>query len=206
MAVPRRAISRRPATSPTRRTRACSGPVFTIDGVTRAPEGKLAFDLTVLQAGAARNLVENPGVESGAAGWQSGGWMPDQASFGWADIGASGSDHSLWISAPSENDVEWATPVIGLVPGGAGYLCGYLKGHDVAGGAGATLAISGTFVHTEGAFGTFDWTRHCTVAPTAVPAAAVACRLGSFGATTSGEMWCDDVSFARLESAFARTP
>jgi hypothetical protein len=179
-------------------------PVVRIDDLRWTTDGTIAVDLTVLSTGpgSAVNRIVNSTVETGTWGWGTGGWRPDQATFSWASIGADGSSHSLEIASETENDVEWSTPVDGLVPGRGHYLCGSLKGENVTGGRGATLSISGTYIHTVELYGTFDWTRRCTLFAPATPGFAVACRLGGFSFTTSGRMWCDDVTLFMLESAF----
>jgi hypothetical protein len=177
--------------------------VFQIDDVRRTADGALELDVTIAPpAPDVDNLLANPGVEDGVHGWTTGGWMPEQAQFGWADLGANGSAHSLFITAPSENDVEWKTRVEGLTPGGRYLLCGDLRGEGVVAGRGATLSLSGTFTATEGVHGTFDWTRRCAQIYVAVPVVDVACRLGGFGATTAGTMWCDNVRLVPILDAF----
>ncbi|MFO0695949.1 MAG: hypothetical protein U0230_20470 [Polyangiales bacterium] len=183
-------------------------PVFSIDGLHFTTDGALAFDLTILSSGmgSASNLVTNPDVESDASGWSTSAWMPAAASFAWTPSGANGSSHGLSIEAATENDAQWSTPVTGLVPNASSYVCGFLEGENVTGGAGATLSLSGTFVSTPGLYGTFPWTRRCMIVQSTSSSVDVACRLGGFGATTSGRMTCDQVSLFPLESAFGAWP
>jgi hypothetical protein len=182
--------------------------VFQIDGVAGRADGSLAVDLTVfpIPVDPTVNLLANPSVEAGAQAWTVGGWHPELATFAWTGPGANGSAHSLSISAPSENDVEWTTHVTGVEAGRGYYACGFLKGDHVVGGAGATVSVSGTFTHSTSLHGSFDWTRRCTAIQAAGPTIDLACRLGSFAATTSGTMWCDDLSLVPLDSAFAPRP
>lgn len=179
-------------------------PVFQIDDVQWTANGSIAVDLSVLPMGpgSAPNRVINPSVEAGLDGWSHGGWKPDEATFTWASIGANGSARSLSIASTMENDVEWRSQVTGLEPGRAYYLCGLLKGADVVGGVGASISISGASIYTQGLHGTFDWTPACRTVIAAGTTTDVACRLGGFGATSSGQMWCDDVSLVALDSAF----
>lgn len=57
-------------------------------------------------------------------------------------------------------------------------------------------------MQTPGLFGTFGFTQACAVETLTTTSASIACRLGGFAATTSGTLWCDDVSFQLLSSAF----
>jgi hypothetical protein len=105
------------------------------------------------------------------------------------------------------NDVEWSTHLTGLPANRSFYMCGYLRGVDVGGfegtGAGANISISGTFIGTPGLYGTFDFTRACTVVVgDAATTTDVACRLGGFAATSTGQVWCDDVSYQLLDKVF----
>lgn len=182
-------------------------PVFQLENVRRRP-GAIVVDVVMHPPGtsSAVELIANSSVETGPGGWGTGGFLPDEATFTWASIGANGSSHSLQITSPAENDVQWVTRVTDVAPGRGHQLCGYLRGEDVTGGRGATLSLAGTFEHTDGLYGTFDWTRRCVVIGSPSGVLDAACRLGGFGATTSGTMWCDDVSLIRLESAFGTPP
>ena len=180
------------------------GALFHLDNVRRTPDGSLEFDLGVCSTGpgASPNLIANPSVETDTTSWITGGWQPAQATFAWADIGAGGSQHSLSISSAISNDVEWSTHVPGLEASRAYYMCGSIKADGVSGGDGGTISISGTFIHTPSVSGTSDWKRVCTIVTATSTSTDVACRLGGFASTSSGEIWCDDVSLLRLDSAF----
>ncbi len=178
--------------------------VFRIVGV-RA--GQLDVIVSPPGLGSTPNLIANPGVESGTQGWITGGYQPDLATFAWANIGANGSQHSLFVASTMPNDVEWSTHLTGLPPNRSFYMCGMLRGVDVGGfegaGAGANISISGTFVRTSGLYGTFDFTQACTiVVGDASTTTDVACRLGGLAAVSTGQIWCDNISYQLLDRVF----
>lgn len=174
--------------------------------VTAVRAGEIDVDVLPPTLGSSPNLVGNPGVETGTTGWITGGYIPDEAMFLWANIGANGSSHSLFVASTMPNDVEWSTHLTGLPANRRFYLCGFLRGLDVGGfegsGAGANISISGTFIRTPGLYGTFDFTRECTVVSADATTTDVACRLGGLAATSTGQVWCDDVSYQLLDSVF----
>jgi hypothetical protein len=179
--------------------------VFRLENVQWTGSSSLRFDVVVAPEGmgSAPNLVDNPSFEGGTTGWTGSAYLPASASFDWASIGANGSGHSASLASDVSNDVELFTEVDGLTPGRAFYLCGYLRVEDVVDGTGATMSISQTFTQTAGLHGTSDFTRVCTVVTDLGTTTNVACRLGGFGSTSSGQMWCDDVSLTPLEPVFS---
>ena len=60
----------------------------------------------------------------------------------------------------------------------------------------------GGFVASESYSGTFDWTRTCVIFQAETSAVTAACRLGFYGSTVTGRLWCDDMSLAPLNGAF----
>jgi hypothetical protein len=96
----------------------------------------------------------------------------------------------------------WSQPITTLVPGEAYQLCGSLKGegiHGTQGNVGGNVSLLGGFVRSEGLWGTFDWTRRCVTFVAETPRVDAACRLGFYGSTVSGTLWCDDLTLERLE-------
>ncbi|HEX7677580.1 MAG TPA: hypothetical protein VF713_05610 [Thermoanaerobaculia bacterium] len=180
-------------------------PVFQLDHLAWTADGAIAFDLTILSVGpgSAPNLVANSTFEPGTTGWIHGGYLPDAAVFDWAGIGANASQHSVSVSSSISNDVEWSTPLTGLTTGSSVFMCGFLRGENIAGGAGGSISISATFLQTAGLHGTFDFTRACAVVTAFATSFDVACRLGGFSSTTSGALWCDDVTVVPLTRVFA---
>ena len=67
---------------------------------------------------------------------------------------------------------------------------------------GANVSVVGGFVKSEDFKGTFDWTRACVSFTPTEPRVEVACRLGFYGSTISGKVWCDDFTLTRMGSAF----
>ena len=176
-------------------------PVFQIDRVSRTADGAIEIDLSVAPE-LPSNYVVNGSVEESTAGWSARGLAPDQASFSWASIGWEGT-RSLSLSSPTDNDVEWTTQVTDLVPGLSYFVCGWLKTVDVVGGAGATMSLSGTSIHSPSLHGTTeDWIERCIVWNASETSLDLACRLGGDGALTRGQMWCDDVSVRVIANAF----
>jgi hypothetical protein len=180
-------------------------PVFQLQNLAWTSDGSISFDLTILSSGigSAPNLISNSTFESGTAGWITGGFQPQLASFTWAALGANGSAHSISVTSATANDVEWSTPVTGLTAGRNFFMCGFLRGEDITDGAGGSISISATFIQTAGLHGTFDFTRECAVVTAFAPSMDVACRLGGFGATSNGTLWCDDVTLRPLTPVFS---
>jgi hypothetical protein len=179
--------------------------LFRLENLRWSGSAGIAFDLVELSSGSgsAPNLVDNPSFESGTDGWTTGAWMPANATFEWGSLGANGSAHSAFMASDIPNDAEWRTTVNGLTLGRAYATCGSVRGQDVTDGVGASMSISQTFEQTAGLHGTFDFTRVCAVVSGLGSTTTVACRLGGFGSTSSGQMWCDDVSLTPLDAVFA---
>jgi hypothetical protein len=59
-------------------------------------------------------------------------------------------------------------------------------------------------VLSEAASGTFDWTTRCVDFIANTSPVDVACRLGFYGSTAKGKLWCDSfrLEHLRLRSAF----
>ena len=181
--------------------------VFQLENLARTSDGSISFDVTILGVGlgSAPNLIANSTFETGTTGWINGGFMPQDATFTWAAIGANGSQHSVSVTSAISNDVEWSTPLTGLVTGSSVFMCGFLRGDNIVGGAGGSISISATFIQTAGLHGTFGFTRACAVVTAFAPNFDVACRLGGFAATSTGTLWCDDVTVFPLNRVFAGT-
>ncbi|NUP10007.1 MAG: hypothetical protein HOW73_28495 [Polyangiaceae bacterium] len=180
-------------------------PVFRIENL-QWTAGGIRFDVVVLSAGEGSAVpvpIANATFETGTTDWSINAYLPGNASFDWASIGANGSDHSASITADVSNDAEWFTSVNGLTAGASYQLCGFVRGQNVAEGAGATMSITQSFTQSAGLHGTFDFTRACVVATASATTMNISCRLGGFAATSVGQMWCDDVSLTPLESVFS---
>jgi hypothetical protein len=97
--------------------------------------------------------------------------------------------------------------VTSLVQGEHYRLCGALKGETiqgVQGDVGANVSVLGGFVRSEALSGSFDWTTRCVDFVAEASQVDVACRLGFYGSTARGKLWCDDFNLehVRLRSAF----
>jgi hypothetical protein len=97
----------------------------------------------------------------------------------------------------------WSQTVTTLVPGETYMLCGSLRGENIGpGAAGANVTVLGRWVASSSLYGTFDWTRSCVSFVADAATAEIACRLGFWGGTVSGRLWCDDVTLERLRRPF----
>ena len=74
--------------------------------------------------------------------------------------------------------------------------------HPAQGSVGANVSVVGGFVASLGKTGTFDWTEFCVTFKPEEANLRVACRLGFFGSTVTGKLWCDDMTLVQLRSAF----
>jgi len=188
--------------------------VFRIDNVVWR-DGGLAFDVVILPQSApspAVNLLRNGSFELGDSGmpqaWTPGWYVPQDASFVWPESSAVDGSSSASLQSAYGNDIRWSQWVA-TTPGESYQLCGSLKGVSVAGvqgPVGANVSVVGTFIRSEGLSGTFDWTKACVGFTAETTQVEVACRLGFYGSTAAGKVWCDDLMLEhiRLHSAFER--
>lgn len=150
------------------------------------------------------NLVRNPGFEDGQYGpdqqptyWTTDAWQPI-STFTWDDTQAHTGSKSVRIYSASANDARWIQTV--QVEPNTGYqLTGWIKTENVAPVddlelAGANLSLYGTWDHTPGLYGTYDWT-YVTMQFNSGDntEVTVACRLGYWSGTVTGTVWCDDI-------------
>ena len=186
--------------------------IFRIDNVAWRDDG-LAFDIVIMPQSnptPASNLLLNGSFETGQSGtpqaWIPGWWVPQDASFEWPEPIASEGVSSASLQSVSGNDIRWSQSVA-TVPGEHYQLCGFLKGESVAGVQGdvaANVSLLGGFVRSETLSGTFNWTQSCVSFTADTSRVEVACRLGFYGSTAAGKVWCDDFTLehVRLHSAF----
>jgi hypothetical protein len=186
--------------------------VFRIDNVVWR-DGGLAFDVVILPQSApspAQNLLLNGSFELGGSGvpqaWTPGWYVPEDASFVWPESSAADGSSSVSLQSAHGNDIRWSQ-LVATTPGEHYQLCGSLKGTAVAGvqgGVGANVSLMGAFIRSESFSGTFDWTKACVGFTAEATQVEVACRLGFYGSTAVGKVWCDDfmLEHIRLHSAF----
>jgi M6 family metalloprotease-like protein len=187
--------------------------VFQIENVVWR-DGGLAFDVLILPQHAPANLLLNGSFESGQSGmpevWTPGWFVPQDALFAWPESSASNGTGSASLQSTLGNDIRWSQSVATTT--GAQYqLCGYLKGDSVAGvqgDVGGNVSVMGGMIRSNGLSGTFDWTRMCVAFVADTARIEVACRLGFYGSTAEGKLWCDDFTLerVRLHSAFEPFP
>lgn len=183
--------------------------IFRLDNLQWTQDGELAFDIKVApKDGLQSNLLANSSFEDGSGGlpdaWQSDSWQAS-AVFDWERIAKDGAS-SVSISAPTPNDARWIQTVPGLTPGQSYALCGLLRGKNIAtmpdATIGANISIMGGFVRSEGRSGTFDWSESCVIFKPEETSVLAACRLGFYGSTVTGKVWCDKMTFEPVSSAF----
>jgi hypothetical protein len=142
--------------------------------------------------------VVNSSFEDGSgdlpSSWSSDSWMSGDTNvlFEWSSTQRHVGHMSVGINNLAPNDSRWLQTVTGLTPGMRYKLVGWLKGSAITGGAGS-INIFGTWDRT-GMAGTFDWTK--ATLPFVAPdtgEVTVACRLGFWGETITGQLWCDDL-------------
>ena len=185
------------------------GEVFRIDNLYAAgPEG-IGFNVQVSPPFKPINLLSNGSFEQGTKttvdDWQPNAWAPT-STFAVDHRRATDGRRSVTIYSPSPNDAEWLQTVSSLVPGQAYQLCGWVKGENIVtgpgAGVGANISLFGGFVSSESLSGTFDWTQACLTFKAENTTETVACRIGFFGSTVTGKLWCDDLTLTPLRSAF----
>jgi hypothetical protein len=186
--------------------------IFRIDNVVWRDDG-LTFDIVIVPQSSptpSSNLLLNGSFETGQAGtpeaWTPGWYVPQDASFVWPEPNAVQGVSSASLQSVSGNDIRWSQ-FVATTPGEHYQLCGYLKGESAGGMQGdvaANVSLLGGFVRSDTLSGTFDWTRACVSFTADASRVEVACRLGFYGSTAAGKVWCDDFTLEhiRLHSAF----
>lgn len=182
--------------------------VFRVDSVAWTSGGRLECDITRATQSPPTNLLDNGGFELGVGalptGWQTGAWQPG-AVFTWDATTAFAGARSVRIDATVANDAYWSQTVPGLTPGAAYRLTGWLRGDaigDAPGAIGGNLCVLGGFAHDGGHVGTFDWTEAGLIFHAPASDVAIAARLGFYGSTARGTLWCDAMRLEPLQSAF----
>jgi hypothetical protein len=181
--------------------------VFRLSHLKRTQGRGLAFDIEIAPKSAPANLLANPSFERGsgalADNWSTQAYQPS-AAFNLDKAIVRTGKRSASISASAPNDAWWEQAVSGLTTGKSYALCGWLRGKNILPKAavGANVSVVGGFVASLGKTGTFDWTESCVTFKPEEANLRVACRLGFFGSTVTGKLWCDDMTLVQLRSAF----
>ena len=151
-------------------------------------------------AGEARDLIANGGLTRGLdgrpTGWQIDLWSPSKGSaFDWKAEGPGPG--VLIVRNPEANDSRWVQEVQ-VEPDQWYQLSGFVRAIGVSEeGLGANLSIMRGFEHSEPLKGTTDWTPVSMWFKTkGERTMKVACRLGSYGQISSGEVQCMGIRLA----------
>ena len=174
--------------------------VFSLDAQSDSGAGA-ATALTICPADLLQNgSFELPVETLGAAplNWSTDYWLPTShlsRDDGSAHSGAS----SVRITAVTNNDARFLQEVA-VEPDTQYMLTGWIKTENVSSGAGANLSLFGTWTHTDGLFGTNDWTRVSlwfnSGSSTRI---TIGARLGYWGGPSTGTAWFDDLRLTPIE-------
>src|SRR5689334_21292155 len=135
--------------------------------------------------------VENPVVYP--LTWTTGWWSPSGLTFSRDhEISRSGGS-SIKIMASTVND-GWFAQNVTVEPNTPYLLTGWIKTQNVASGAGANLCLAGTWTHTQGVFGTQDWTFVRLLFNSGSDTQInIGARLGYWSNVSTGTAWFDDL-------------
>jgi hypothetical protein len=149
-------------------------------------------------------LLQNEGFELSGypysttpLNWKTGLWRPSPQFFHDNTTHHSGFS-SARITAETANDA-WFWQEVTVEPNTYYLLTGWIKTENVSEGAGANLSLVGTWTHTQGLFGTNNWTRVSlwfnTGSSTRI---TIGARLGYWAGTSTGTAWFDDLRLTRI--------
>ena len=144
-------------------------------------------------------LLQNGGFELSSGlyssvplNWNVSQWAPYAQFFHVKAPGHTGAG-SIAITAETANDA-WFWQEVTVQPNTFYLLSGWISTKNVSGGAGANLSLVGTWTHTQGLYGTNNWTRVSlwfnSGSSTRV---TIGARLGYWGRTSSGTASFDDL-------------
>jgi hypothetical protein len=185
--------------------------VLRINNLQWAHDGGLVFDIKVspIKTTPANNLLTNPSFEQGANAYPD-AWQPSafdpSAIFTWETRQpVKEGRRSVSILAATPNDASWIQTVSGLNPEQRYELCGWIRGKNIVTGADALVGANISVIEgstSKSLSGTFDWSQACVIFRPESTSAQLACRLGFYGSTVTGKVWCDDMTLVPLRSAF----
>lgn len=144
----------------------------------------------LLQNGGFELPLDNP--RATPQNWNIGQWRPG-SDFSRHESNAHFGTSGISIMAETANDA-WFWQQVTVEPETQYMLTGWIKTQNVSGGAGANLSLIGTWTHTEGLFGTNDWTYvSLWFNSGSNTQMTIGARLGYWAGTSSGMAWFDDL-------------
>lgn len=168
----------------------------------------LRFDVTVAAAATPTNLLPNASLEQGTTtptGWTNSAWNGN-STFNWVSGVAKTGTRSISIVSSGPNDARWSEDLNNLVVGNNYVACGQLRGQNVLtapdASVGANVFAGNGFSHSDSLSGSFDWKQSCVTFTADASTMPIGCRLGYYGSTVSGSIWCDDFAVYNLLKAF----
>jgi hypothetical protein len=159
------------------------------------------------------NLLNNGSFENGNFSLTSppSDWTPDvfdpSATLTWDNSQAHLGSKSVKIEAPTPNDARWISQTVTVQPDTNYLVSGWIKTENVAHSsqsvdAGANLSLFGTWMRSEGLFGTNDWTYVSFVFNSGSDTqVTIAARLGYWSGTTTGTAWFDDLQLTPIDTS-----
>jgi dolichyl-phosphate-mannose-protein mannosyltransferase len=95
----------------------------------------------------------------------------------------------------------WFSQNVNVEPNTTYLLTGWIKTQNVAYGAGANFCLAGTWTHTEGVFGTRDWTFVRLLFNSGSDTQInIGARLGYWDNLSAGTAWFDDLRLTPLRT------
>jgi hypothetical protein len=132
--------------------------------------------------------------------WLKQGWIINSAVFTWnKKIGRNNSGGiSMEAAGGVPNDIAITQQII-LNPTKFYRFTAWVRTENVAGGAGANICLYGTWVKSESVTGTSVWQMISLDIPPGYDTVTIGCRLGYWGAVSTGKAYFDDVSVEEVE-------
>ena len=116
------------------------------------------------------------------------------------DVSAHSGVSSVRISS-STATYAWYEQVVTVEPNTQYMLTGWVKTENVSSGGGANLSLLSGWLHSEGLYGTNDWTRvnlQFNSGPTTQ--LTIGAQLGYFGNMSTGTVWFDDLRLTPIKA------
>ena len=131
--------------------------------------------------------------------WKNYSWKPDKAKIEWLQGEGNNGSNCISLSSTIDNDIALMQDI--QLEGDEVYqLTAKVKTKNVTGGHGANICLFGTWQSSEPLTGTNDWQQASLVFLTPDSGkVTIACRLGFWGATSSGKVWFDDIRIQQID-------